>query len=139
MPMPIPGRLIPLGRIVEFAVATAMRLDEICQLRLEDVDYRDGWIAIVRDRKDPRHKVGNHQQVPLLDVNGYDPVRLIQAQLRPGQHGGRIFPYDSRSAGTAFRRICKALGIKDLHFHDLRHEATSRLFEAGYDLAEVRS
>jgi integrase len=131
-----PRQLIPLGRIIEFAVATAMRLDEICRLQLEDVDL-PGRLATVRDRKDPRHKVGNHQQVPLLDANGYDPVRLIEAQLRPRQSVGRIFPYDSRSTGTAFRRVCKALGIKNLHFHDLRREATSRLFEAGYDLAEV--
>jgi integrase len=131
-----PRQMIPLGRIVRFAVATAMRLDEICQLQLEDIDL-EGRIAVVRDRKDPRHKVGNHQEVPLLDANGYDPVLLIREQLRPRQNGGRVFPYNSRSTGTAFRRACKELGIRDLHFHDLRHEATSRLFEAGYDLAEV--
>jgi integrase len=131
-----PRQLIPLGRIVKFAVATAMRLDEICQLRIEDVDLT-GRLATVRDRKDPRNKVGNHQQVPLLDANGYDPISLIEENLRHGQGGGRIFAYNSRSVGTAFRRICKELGIRDLHFHDLRHEGTSRLFEAGYDLAEV--
>jgi integrase len=131
-----PRQLIPLGRIIKFAVATAMRLEEICQLQLQDVDL-EGRIAVVRNRKDPRHKAGNHQEVPLLDANGYDPVELVREQLRPGQNGGRIFPYNSRSTGTAFRRACKELGIGDLHFHDLRHEATSRLFEAGYDLAEV--
>jgi len=29
------------------------------------------------------------------------------------------------------------LGIEDLHFHDLRHEATSRLFEQGYSIEQV--
>jgi hypothetical protein len=33
---------------------------------------------------------------------------------------GRIFPYNGRSVGTAFRRECGKLRIKDLHFHDLR-------------------
>jgi len=131
-----PRQLIPLGRIVKFAVATAMRLDEICQLHVEDADLT-ARLATVRDRKDPRNKVGNHQQVPLLDVNGYAPVALIEEQLGQGQASGRIFPYNSRSVGTAFRRACKELSIRDLHFHDLRHEAASRLFEAGYDLAEV--
>jgi integrase len=28
-------------------------------------------------------------------------------------------------------------GINDLHFHDLRHEATSRLFEKGFNPMEV--
>ncbi|MBL4821255.1 MAG: tyrosine-type recombinase/integrase, partial [Gammaproteobacteria bacterium] len=29
------------------------------------------------------------------------------------------------------------LDIEDLHFHDLRHEATSRLFEAGLTIERV--
>lgn len=39
--------------------------------------------------------------------------------------------------GTAFRRQCKGLKIEDLHFHDLRHEGTSRLFEAGFSIEQV--
>ncbi|MBZ0215017.1 MAG: tyrosine-type recombinase/integrase, partial [Fimbriimonadaceae bacterium] len=42
-----------------------------------------------------------------------------------------------KSAGTAFQRACKELKIYDLHFHDLRHEATSRLFEAGLTIEKV--
>src|SRR3546814_15283962 len=49
----------------------------------------------------------------------------------------RIFPYNPRSVGTAFRRACRALKIENLHFHDLRHEATSRLFEAGLRIEQV--
>ena len=39
----------------------------------------------------------------------------------------------------AFERVCKAAGIEGLTFHDLRHEATSRLFEKGLGLMEVAS
>ena len=38
---------------------------------------------------------------------------------------------------TAFRRACKKLKIENLHFHDLRHEATSRLCEAGLSIEQV--
>jgi hypothetical protein len=38
----------------------------------------------------------------------------------------RIFPYNAKSVSAAFTRACKILGIKDLRFHDGRHEATSR-------------
>ncbi len=48
-----------------------------------------------------------------------------------------VFPYNPRSVGAAFTRACKVLEIADLHFHDLRHEATSRLFERGYSIQEV--
>lgn len=39
--------------------------------------------------------------------------------------------------GAAFRRACQELKIEDLHFHDLRHEGTSRLFEAGLSIERV--
>lgn len=131
-----PFQQIPVGRLVKFAVATAMRQDEICRLTWTDIDMA-GRMALVRDRKDPRQKSGNHQKVPLIDAAGYDPIALLKEQKLATPQSERVFPYNGRSLGTAFRRTCRELGILDLHFHDLRHEATSRLFEAGYDIPEV--
>jgi len=37
----------------------------------------------------------------------------------------------------AWGRTTKRAGIEDLHFHDLRHEAISRFFEAGLSIPEV--
>jgi integrase len=39
----------------------------------------------------------------------------------------------------AFHDLCIDLKIDDLRFHDLRHEATSRLFERGLTIMEVAS
>src|SRR5262245_37190476 len=66
-----------------------------------------------------------------------DGWAIRQEQTQSGRRSKRIFPYNSRSLGTAFRRACKKLGIQDLHFHDLRHEARSRLFEAGLSIEQV--
>ena len=92
----------------------------------------------IRDRKDPREKRGNDQRIPLLSVSGFDALALIEEQrsIRANEDD-RIFPYYHRSAGTAFTRACKDLAIKALHFHDLRHEGTSRLFEAGFAIEQV--
>ena len=38
-----------------------------------------------------------------------------------------------------FNRLCKKLNINDIVLHDLRHEATSRLFEKGLDVMQVKS
>ena len=131
-----PRQGIPVGRLVKFAVATAMRQEEICTLRWVDVDFSTS-LATVRNRKDPRRKSGNDQKVPLLDATGYDAIAILKEQKALGLGGDRVFPYNGRSLGTAFRRTCRELSIEDLHFHDLRHEATSRLFEAGFDIPEV--
>jgi integrase len=49
----------------------------------------------------------------------------------------RIFPYNPKTVGAYFTEACKILGIDDLHFHAGRHEATSQLFERGYQIPEV--
>lgn len=132
-----PRQTIPMGRVIRFAIATAMRQEEIFRVTWDDYAARTKMLTI-RDRKDPREKVGNDQRIPLLKVSGYDPIEMIEAQGPPRSNRDlRIFPFNHRSAGTAFTRACKELGIVDLHFHDLRHEGTSRLFEAGFQIPQV--
>lgn len=98
---------------------------------LKDVDAAKRMV-IIRDRKDPRDKDGNDQKIPLFDANDYDVREIIQEQRPFSKKSERIFPYNGRSVGTAFRRACRELNIEDLHFHDLRHEGASRLFEADF-------
>lgn len=132
-----PRQIIPLGRIVKFAVATAMRQDEICRVVFEDYNSAQATLCI-RKRKHPRQKASNDQVIPLVADTGYDPVALITEQSEQSRRTtGFIFPYDGRSVGSAFRRVCRDLGIADLHFHDLRHEGISRLFEADWDIPQV--
>jgi integrase len=127
---------IPMTRIVKFAIGTAMRIDEIFRIEWDTLDQRTRTI-LVPDRKDPRKKDGNDQRVPLLSSTGYDAWALLMEQRELRLNPQRCFPYNPKSAGTAFQRACKDLGIRDLHFHDLRHEATSRLFEAGLTIEQV--
>jgi integrase len=130
-------QVIPMGRIIKFAVATAMRQEEICRVTWEDYNERTKMLTI-RDRKDPRQKDGNDQRIPLLKVSGYDPVALIEEQRAARRNADpRIFPVNSKSVSCLFTRACATLRIDDLHFHDLRHEATSRLFEAGFAIQQV--
>jgi integrase len=131
-----PRQLIPVGRIIRFAVATALRQSEISSIVWPDVDEQL-HLVLVRDRKDPRKKDGNNQRVPLIALTGYDAWSILQEQRRATNGVQRIFPYDAQSVGKAFHRGCKDLKIEDLHFHDLRHEATSRLFEAGLSIEKV--
>jgi len=120
---------IPMLAVLEFALASARREAEICRLEWRDNDERT-LTGIVRDAKHPTAKEGNHRRFK------YTPEAwaVVQAQPRSGPY---IFPYEPRSIGAAFTRACHVLGIKDLRFHDLRHEATSRLFERGYQIHEV--
>lgn len=114
--------------VVRFAVATAMRRGEIVKLRWADVDEAKR-LVLVRDRKDPRQKVGNDQWIPLLA----EAWALVQAQPR----GDLIWPLHEQTISKYFKEACDALSIPDLRFHDLRHDGISRLFEQGFDIPRV--
>ena len=117
--------------LCRFALATGMRQAEITRLEVEDLD-RAAKTIVIRDRKDPRKKIGNHQTVPLLP----DAWAIVEEVLED-RDTGFLFPYREASVSTAFTRACKATGIKDLHFHDLRHRATAQFFRMGLDIPRV--
>lgn len=125
---------LPMRDIIDFAVESAMRVDEITRLRWVDLNENDRTI-IIRDRKHPRQKFGNDQEVPLLGKT----FGIIKRQ--PKQENitdeSRIFPVKTNTITTIFPRAKTALNISDLHFHDLRHEGVSRLFEQGYRIEQV--
>lgn len=124
---------IPMADIMRFALASTRRQEEICRLRWEDVDAKNG-VAWLDDVKHPRQKKGNRRKFRLPAA----ALEIVQRQPKgEGAAGALVFPYNPRSVSAAFTRSCKLLGIEGLHFHDLRHEATSRLFERGYAIQEV--
>lgn len=120
---------LPMRDIIQFAVATAMRLDEIMRLRWDDLNESDKTI-VIRDRKHPNQKAGNDQEVPLLG----DSFAIVLRQPRTDKC---IFPYNGSTISSIFPRACQALGINDLRFHDMRHEGVSRLFERGFRIEQV--
>lgn len=122
---------IPMRDIMWFAIHTAKREGEIVRLLRSDVD-EGNHTALLRDAKHPRAKEGNHKRFPLLG-EAWD----IYERQRGREGSERIFPYKAQSIGTAFRRACAQLKIENLTFHDLRHEATSRLFEQNYSIEQV--
>ncbi|MBV8043830.1 site-specific integrase, partial [Pluralibacter sp.] len=120
---------IPFVDILKFSVLSCMRIGEVCRLRWEDIDEAQKSV-LVRDRKDPRKKGGNHMKVALLG-EAWD---IVQRQPRKSE---LIFPYISSSVTAGFQRVRSKLGIQDLRYHDMRREGASRLFEAGFSIEEV--
>lgn len=114
-----------------FAAMTAMRRGEICEIKWPDVDSEKRMV-LVRDRKHPRKKIGNNEWIPLLGES-WD---LLQRQEK-AEGDDRIFPIHPQTLSKYFKQACDALSIVDLHFHDLRHEGASRMFEQGFDIPEV--
>ena len=119
----------PYADIVRFAVASAMRRSEIASIKWADVD-QEKRMVFIRNRKHPRQKIGNDQWIPLLG----DAWEIVNRQPETDE---RIFPVFEGSISRLFLDACRGSNIADLHFHDLRHEGTSRLFEMGYTIEQV--
>ena len=124
---------VPVKDILFFCVATSMRISEVCRLRWDDLNETDRTI-VIRDRKHPTEKIGNHQTVPLLTLAGHDSFDIVKRQPHKKKY---IFPVNPRTVSAYFSEAVEQLSINDLHLHDLRHEAISRLFEAGYRIEQV--
>lgn len=122
---------IQMVDVVLFALASARRQEAITLLRWDDLNSAHRT-AYLRDVKHPRRKLGNHKTFKLTT----DAWTIIDRQPKVKDQP-LIFPYNPRSIGSAFTEAVHLLEIKDLRFHDLRHEATSRLFEKGYSIQEV--
>jgi integrase len=128
---------IPMQAIVAFAIFSTRRMEEILRIAWVDLDEAGSRI-LVRDMKDPKEKTGNNMWCELPP----EALQIVQAQPRIAE---RIFPASVDAAGAAFTRACQLLGMSDpgwpdernLHFHDLRHDGISRLFEMGRNIPQV--
>ena len=128
------GSNIPMSRIIKFAIATAMRQGEICKVKWNDFNEAKSTL-IIREGKNPNKSID--KTIPLVTNRGIDPLKLIAKQKLVSGNFERIFPYSKDTVSTTFTRACQKLGIIDLHFHDLRHEAVSQLFEQGFQIQHV--
>jgi integrase len=122
---------IPMRDVLELAALVALRRGEIFRLCWADLD-QERRVILVRDRKHPRRKVGNNEELPLVGHALDIIMRQPRSETEP-----RIFPHEPGTASKAFKAACDDLGIVNLHFHDMRHEAASALFDAGWDIAAV--
>lgn len=110
---------------IVLAIETAMRQGEIAKLRWEHIDLEARTVLL------PMTKNGSPRKVPLSS-------RAIEALTWcPPPHRGRVFKLTQSAMKYAFSRVREECGLGTLHFHDLRHEATSRLFEKGLNVLEV--
>jgi len=129
-----PGkRPLPMVELVVFALFSARRQEEITSITWEDYNDTLGQI-MVRDMKHPGEKTGNDVRVVLPD----HALAMLRRKRRLDSCGP-IYPLNSKSISASFTRACAVLGIEDLHFHDLRHEGVSRLFEMGYTIPQAAS
>jgi len=121
-----------LGWIVRIAIETGMRSSEIATLRRSQVELERRIVRLIETKNTlprtvPLSKAAT--EIFLFALN--NPVRPDDTDLvffgEPGKDGKRR-PYNFNKV---WGDVKKSVGVTDFKFHDLRHEAVSRLVEAG--------
>ncbi|WP_319237479.1 site-specific integrase [uncultured Propionivibrio sp.] len=111
--------------VVIFALETATRRGEILSLTWPDVDLKHR-IAKVNGKTGPR-------AVPL------SPVCMEMLGALPRGIDGQVFPVTVETLKQAYGRAVARAGIADFTFHDLRHDALTRLAKMGFNVLELRA
>jgi len=121
------SRASNLEAIVELALETAMRLGELLGLEWKNVHLNRRTVHLHTTKN------GEQRTVPLSSR----AVEILMQVERSAT--GRVFENwkDALSFEHAWHRAVVRSGLKDLHFHDLRHEAATRLFEQGLNPMQV--
>jgi integrase len=122
------GRCRYMRPLITLALETGARRGELLGLRWADIDL-DRRIAHL-----PLTKNGSARDIP-LSSRATETLRALAA--RRDSDTDHVFPISGNAVRLAWERLRQRAGIVDLHFHDLRHEAVSRLFEKGLDMMAV--
>jgi integrase len=101
-----------------------MRRGELLAIKWRHVDLERRTVHL------PHTKTGQPRTVPLTD----GAVAILTGLKATDED---VFPIDPSALRWAWNTACKEAGITDLHFHDLRHEGVSRLFELELSVPEV--
>nr|WP_290125666.1 site-specific integrase [Janthinobacterium lividum] len=109
------------------AVETGMRRSELASLTWEEIDLNKQTAHL------PTAKTNVPRTIPLSKA-AIKSLRAFGIEKE-----GRLFALVAESMSQAFESACESHrgNIKGVRFQDLRHEATSRLFEKGLNVMEV--
>lgn len=118
------SRNIYLLPAVELAIETGMRQSELLALTWKDVDLKEGLAFVRKSKGDTSEEQG--RIVPLSDK----AISILEKLTRDIKNK-HVIPLQRMTLYHVYKAAVERAEIKDFDFHDLRHEALSRLGEDG--------
>jgi len=117
---------------LEFAIETSLRRSEVSAITPARTNFVERWVEVQRENMLHGDLKGGTRRVALSSR----AVAILKS-LQPKDAVSPWFGVSPRTLSAAVVRARRKLGIDDLRLHDLRHEATSALFEKGLSPIEV--
>ena len=117
---------------LEFAIETSLRRGEVASVTPAGTNFAERWVEVGREGMLHGGLKGGTRRVALSSR----AIKILKS-LHPKDEQSPWFGVSARTLSAAVLRARDKLGLKDLRLHDLRHEATSKLFEKGLSAIEV--
>lgn len=124
-----------LKPIVIIASQTGLRQGNILQLTMPQLNFKLDLIIV------PKTKNGKPVAIPMTGIVRDTLLRVLQERRIASPY---VFcdefgkPHSGKKVSMSFKRACERAGIKDLRFHDLKHDFATALVQAGIDLYRVQ-
>ena len=116
--------------IIALAYSTGMRVSEVCNLKITDIDSKRMVITIHQSK-------GRKDRIVALSEKILEILRIYFSKYKPKEY---LFngQFDLRYSTTSCNQIVKKYLGKEYHFHLLRHSNATALLEAGTDLRIIQ-
>jgi integrase len=128
----------PFGDLARLAALTLMRLTELRTLRREMVHLDQGVVMLPRAKAGARPVILSAEARKILG-------RLLEGASAAAEASGWVFPgpggvpYSREHIGRLWRRAARSAGLRDFHFHDLRHHGATMALNRGFTAPIVQA
>lgn len=120
--------------IILIGLATGWRKGQILSVRKQDMNYANQMVTLIKSKKDPE------RTIPVADF-----VWRILDDLGSEATGEYLF-FNKKTGkklgdfNYGWRKALKLAGIKDFHFHDVRHSFATELLDiCGRGRSDIRT
>lgn len=119
----------------ELALATGMRRGEILSLHRDEIEKTGGVWRVVKGK----HKTNHHGHTRTLSLTSAALPIIHRRKAEADAETGLLFTIKVDRLRHYFRKAVRAAGARGFRFHDTRHEAISRMDEAGLSFGQLKA
>lgn len=132
---------VPIHLIMWLDIYTGRRLGELSRLKIKDFDreHKKWYLEAVKHptkKNNDKWFVVSDQALEIIDLLLQPEIR--KRMLKRGGDESVLIPCHENNIAKQWQKIKKLAGIDDLRFHDLRHEAATRLAEQGLTIPQIQ-
>jgi len=130
---------IMLKSIIEILYGSGLRISEVVNLKLKDIDFESGYLYITEGKNNGKRRKVVAGEVSLKSLKQY--LRYLNESCI--SYGDFVYPRKCSTTimcqlNAKLRRECKRLNLKTITTHSFRHSVATHILRKGANIREVQ-